>query len=475
MTKFKTFVRDELMLVLTLVGVALGVIFGMAIQAGTPSKMAVILLGFPGEILMRMLKMMVLPLIAGSMISGICQLRSSGSNSGEIAKTTLIYYGVTTITAVFLGIVLVNLIQPGVGHSFNAANDANSDDWRCVPVNITASGHGAKSEAHSTGDETVDALLGVMRKMFPSNVIKAAADMNILGVIVFAVGFGVCLSGLGDKGEPFMNGVEIFNDVIMTMVTAALWFAPIGVASLIAANLAGSCDPSGLMTALGLFIFNILLGLTLQSGLLLLLYWIMTKKNPITFTIGFTEALVTAFGTDSSSAALPVTLRCAEENNGCSKDVCMFVAPLGATVNMNGTALYEASTVIFLAQVNGVELGFSGTLVVAFTATLAAVGAATIPSAGLVTMIMVLEAVDMEEYIGDIAFILAIDWFLDRFRTMVNVLGDGIGCGIVDHFYQQAKANERMDAGQMATRGRAQSCVSVDGDSDDEKLEHSGL
>jgi len=194
---------------------------------------------------------------------------------------------------------------------------------------------------------------------------------------------------------------------------------------------------------------------------------------------------------------------------------------------MNGTALYEASTVIFLAQVslpaltwcnaalscgadqvNGVELGFSGTLVVAFTATLAAVGAATIPSAGLVTMIMVLwqiiihanysvsmqvlEAVDMEEYIGDIAFILAIDWFLDRFRTMVNVLGDGIGydvvccslmvlttgvysCGIVDHFYQQAKANERMDAGQMATRGRAQSCVSVDGDSDDEKLEHSGL
>lgn len=120
----------------------------------------------------------------------------------------------------------------GVGHSFNAANDANSDDWRCVPVNITASGHGGKSEEHSTGDETVDALLGVLRKMFPNNVIKAAVDMNILGVIVFAVGFGVCLSGLGDKGEPFMNGIEIFNDVIMTMVTAALWFAPIGNKSL---------------------------------------------------------------------------------------------------------------------------------------------------------------------------------------------------------------------------------------------------
>jgi Na+/H+-dicarboxylate symporter len=165
-------------------------------------------------------------------------------------------------------------------------------------VNITAEGHGAKAEENSTGDETVDALLGVLRKMFPSNVIKAAVDMNILGVIVFAVGFGVCLSGTGAKGEPFMNGVEIFNEVIMQMVTAALWFAPIGVASLIAANLAGSCDPSGLMSALGLFIFNILLGLSLQSGVLLLLYWIMTKKNPVKFTKGFTEALVTAFGTE---------------------------------------------------------------------------------------------------------------------------------------------------------------------------------
>eukprot|EP00656_Telonema_subtile_P026048 TRINITY_DN28042_c0_g1_i2.p1 TRINITY_DN28042_c0_g1~~TRINITY_DN28042_c0_g1_i2.p1 ORF type:complete len:421 (+),score=110.84 TRINITY_DN28042_c0_g1_i2:209-1471(+) len=398
------FVRKELLLVLTLVGVVFGLLVGIAVNAGSPTRTTVILLGFPGEILMRLLKMLVLPLIAGSMVSGICQLRTSGSNGAQIAKTTLVYYGVTTVIAVVLGILLVNVIQPGVGHSFDSAS-TNSSDWRCQPLNVTA----AKKESieAETGDETVDALLGVVRKMVPSNVVKAAVNMNILGVICFAVGFGVMLSGMGEKADGLIGGIEAFNEVIMKMVTAALWLAPPGVASLIAGNLAGSCNPSGLVAALGLFIFNIILGLSLQSFGLALMYFMMTRKNPVRFIKGCSEALVTAFGTDSSSAALPVTLRCCEKL-GCSKDVCLFVAPLGATVNMNGTALYEATTVIFLAQVNGVSLGISGTIVVAFTATLAAVGAATIPSAGLVTMIMVLEAVDMEEYVSDIAYILSL-------------------------------------------------------------------
>ena len=177
------------------------------------------------------------------MIGGICQLRQSGSDSGKIAKTTLIYYGclilscstgfsaifcvgVTTISAVILGIILVNLIQPGVGHSFNAS-DANSDDWRCTPVNVTATRK--KAVEAETGDETVDALLGVLRKMFPKNILKAAVDMNILGVICFAVGFGVMLSGMGERADSMIDAIEVFNHVIMKMVTAALWFAPVGI------------------------------------------------------------------------------------------------------------------------------------------------------------------------------------------------------------------------------------------------------
>jgi len=184
------------------------------------------------------------------------------------------------------------------------------------------------------------------------------------------------------------------------MVNAVLWISPIGIGSLIAAKIAGSCDPMAMVGALGLFIFNILLGLSIQSFVVLpLIYFGTTGKNPLIFLKNSLEALITAFGTDSSTATLPVTMKCQVEKNNLSPDIVKFVAPLGATVNMNGTALYEASTVIFLAQVNGHYLSMADTIIIAFTATLAAVGAAAIPSAGLVTMVMVLQAVGMDAYI----------------------------------------------------------------------------
>jgi len=381
---------------------------------------------------MRLLQMMVLPLIAGSMISGVCSLSASGAQSGKLARMTLAYYAGTTVIAVVLGIILVNVVQPGVGHGFDSGGSLNSTDWRCA-------GHKGEVEKHIPNRPadytTADSLLDVLRSMFPPNIVKAAADMNILGVITFSLFFGSVLSGLGTQGETMMSLVDVFNEIIMRMVNAVLWISPVGIASLIASKIAGSCDPAAMVSSLGLFIFNILFGLTIHAAVVLpLCYFIATRKNPLKYISNFIEAFVTAFGTDSSTATLPVTMKCAIEKAKLDEDIVRFVAPLGATVNMNGTALYEASTVIFLAQVNNHPLDMADTFVIAFTATLAAVGAAAIPSAGLVTMVMVLQAVGMEEYIKDIAFVLAIDWFLDRFRTVVNVMGDSFGCGVVAHF-----------------------------------------
>mmetsp|Transcript_14187 Transcript_14187/g.34687 ORF Transcript_14187/g.34687 Transcript_14187/m.34687 type:complete len:307 (-) Transcript_14187:2011-2931(-) len=270
--------------------------------------------------------------------------------------------------------------------------------------------------------------------MFPPNIVKAAVDMNVLGIITFSLFFGAMLSSLGTQAQPMIQLVHIFNEVIMKMVMAILWLAPFGIACLISSQIAASSNLGAILQALAKYVATVCLCLGIHGGMILPgIFWAVTKKNPWTYMRGMTQALATAFGTDSSSATLPVTMLCCERNNGVSPLISKFVLPLAATVNMNGTALYEALTVIFIAQLHGIEMGVGQLLVVAFTSTLAAVGAAAIPSAGLVTMVMVLQSVNLDEYVADLSIIFTIDWALDRLRTTVNVLGDAYGAGIVQH------------------------------------------
>eukprot|EP01024_Parvocaulis_polyphysoides_P036165 TRINITY_DN3217_c0_g2_i4.p6 TRINITY_DN3217_c0_g2~~TRINITY_DN3217_c0_g2_i4.p6 ORF type:complete len:262 (-),score=32.45 TRINITY_DN3217_c0_g2_i4:2298-3083(-) len=243
--------------------------------------------------------------------------------------------------------------------------------------------------------------------------------------------FGAALSGV-PQAEPFIVVLKIFSDAIFKMVEWVIFISPIGIFSLILKTILEACSVSGTLEALGLFIVTVVLSLAWFAFLVLpLIYWLFTRKNPIKLVTAFSQALVTGFGTDSSAATLPVIMECAEKF-GLDKNIVDFVLPLGTTINMSGTALYEAVAVLFIAQANGVDLSFGQIIVVALTATLAAMGAAAIPSAGLVTMIMVLVSVGLDEYVNDIAVIFAIDWFLDRCRTTVNLLGDGICCAIVD-------------------------------------------
>ncbi|KAL0019833.1 hypothetical protein WJX79_000345 [Trebouxia sp. C0005] len=345
-------VMHEPLLSATILGVLLGILLGSLIRLARPSRQAIDLIGFPGEIMLRLLKMLVLPLVAGSMIAGVCSLRGSTSSMAKVARWTLMYYAATTLIAVVLGIVLVNVLNPGRGSPLNG--DGVSD---CA-VDQAAAPSAADIPA-AVQRTPLEALLDVARNMFPDNVAAAAVNMNILGVITFSLFFGLCLSTVGDAAEPMIKLVDVFNVVISKMVTAVLWTSPLGIASLIAASICRACNLASTLAALGLWVVTVLLGLLLQGGLLLpAALWACTRQSPWATIKGFSQAIVLGFGTSSSSAALPVSMQCAEQL-GCDDSIIKFVLPLGSTVNMNGTALYEATTVIFIAQAHNVQLGLA--------------------------------------------------------------------------------------------------------------------
>eukprot|EP01026_Neomeris_dumetosa_P003227 TRINITY_DN10874_c0_g1_i1.p1 TRINITY_DN10874_c0_g1~~TRINITY_DN10874_c0_g1_i1.p1 ORF type:complete len:514 (+),score=51.09 TRINITY_DN10874_c0_g1_i1:107-1543(+) len=417
--------RREPLLWFTILGVVMGVVFGLPLREAQPSSTVIRVLGLAGDIMINLLKMLVLPLVATSMILGVCSLRSSQSSAmmSVVAKFTIITYLINMLTAVVLGLLVVLIVRPGRDRPFeNEADNPSGCSER----------HSEDIETHKSKTEgAVDSLVDTVLSFFPSNIVTAAVDLNILGIISFSLMFGTALSSL-PHSESFIEGLTIFSKAITKMLEWVIWVSPIGIFSLILKNILEACSVSGTLEALGLFIVTVLLGLSLFAfGALPLFYFFITQKNPLKLAAAFSQAMVTGFGTDSSAATLPVIMECAEKF-GIDKNIIDFVLPLGTTINMSGTALYEAVAVLFIAQANGEDLSFANIIVVALTATLAAMGAAAIPSAGLVTMIMVLTAVGLEQYASNIAVILAVDWFLDRCRTTVNLLGDGTCCAIIN-------------------------------------------
>ncbi|XP_022242936.1 excitatory amino acid transporter 2-like isoform X2 [Limulus polyphemus] len=422
------------------------------------------LVSFPGDILMRMLKMLILPLIISSMISGLAQL--DPMSSGRMGSRALCYYFTTTMLAAMLGIILVIAIHPG-DPSIKKEIETDSEDKNVY---------------------TLDAFLDLIRNMFPENLLQACFQQvettyrkakakpsfvrpdvnvtnmtvvenitqsfqerelaykdgtNVLGLIIFCIAFGVICGQLGEEGEIMVNFFVILNDIIMRIVVLVMWYSPFGIMSLIIGKIMDIKDLAQTAQQLGLYMLTVITGLVIHAGLTLpLLFFVITKKNPLTFMKGMLQAWITALGTASSAATLPITFRCLEENNHIDKRVTRFVLPVGATVNMDGTALYEAVAAIFIAQMNGIELAAGQVIAVSLTATAASIGAASVPSAGLVTMLLVLSAVGLPT--KDITMIVAVDWLLDRLRTSINVLGDAFGAGIVDHL---SKAElEKIDA-----------------------------
>lgn len=384
-----------------------------------------------GEIFLRLLKMVVVPLVVTSVMCGIFGM-GDVRKLGKPGAYTLIYFLLTAFTAVLIGIVLVNVIKPGVG-AFDAAA---LDSIRHAPETTSF------MQRTGSGEKDIFTILNnLLLMLFTDNLFKSAVNMQLLPLIFFSMVFAGLLTTMGKKVELLRDFVSQANEALMAFILLLMKVAPIGIFCLVAARFGQAQADGTFLTVLkqtGWYSFTVVAGLAIHAIIVLpVVYWLFTKKNPYVFIYDMSQALLTAFSTASSTATLPVSIESAQVNAGVSKESTDFVLPLGATINMDGTALYEAAAAIFIAQSIGLELDLMQQMLVAITATLAAIGAAGIPEAGLVTMIIVLNAVGLPvEFIG---LILSVDWLLDRFRTVVNVFGDCVGAAVVEKSILEAK------------------------------------
>ncbi len=487
------------------IGILAGIIFGFLLPSISVD------ISFIGNLFVEALKMIIAPLILSSIfvgISGLGDIRKLGS----IGKQTIIYFTVTTALAVLLGIIMVNIINPGKGqkiliekkhvdYAIEKLNDNNmninqfagnnnkihdkiiqitiqnnithhneknyTDELRQLLIDSgikknTAQTQSVKmieyikilriiSKLNARGLEITnqevkktisaiqtktslgDAILDLLSKLL-MNPFQSLSEGNALGIIFFALLMGGIATMIGEPGKYVIQFMDGFNNIMFKLVDWVIKLAPYGVfsltASLIGKNAGDPQKLSLLAENVGSYMLTIIIGILIHGTIILpALLYIFGKMNPIKFFMGMRSALLTAFTTCTSSGTLPLTFKATQDNLGVSKQVSDFVLPLGATVNMDGTALYEAAAVIFIANFLGIDLTITDQIIIFITATTAAIGAAAIPSAGLITMTIVLSAVGLPT--SGIAIIMAVDRFLDMFRTAVNVQGDAIGSVIV--------------------------------------------
>jgi proton glutamate symport protein len=361
-----------------------------------------------GTLFLNALRMIIVPLITSSIIVGVAGI-GSGGNLGALGGKTLLFYAATTLAAILIGLFVINTIQPGLIDG-QPAKEA---------LSLTAS---VDEVAAQVGDKGAGDVAEIFVRMIPTNIVRAAADGEMLGLIFFAILFGYFMTHLShDFAEPlfkFWNG--IFH-VMMKMTEFIMKFAPIGVFGLVGAVIADA----GLRATgpLALFAVAVLIALGLHAfGTLLLLLRFVGRVKPLKTLAGASQAMLTAFSTASSSATLPITMESVEENIGVSNKVSAFVLPLGATVNMNGTALYECAAALFLAQAYGLELTFGVQFTIVAIALMTSIGVAGVPSASLVAIAIILAAINIP--LEAIGVLMVFDRILDMVRTSINVWGD---------------------------------------------------
>ena len=410
MTKLK--LHWQILIALVLAGIIGSLVSETTSFVGVPLVSA---FDFVGTLFINALKMLIVPLIASSIVVGVAGIGSS-SNLGRLGGKTVLFYATTTLLAILVGLVLVNLVQPGLVDG-QPARDLLALDADVSDVQARVGGKGA-------GD-----VVEIFLRMVPPNIIAAAAQGEMLGLIFFSILFGYFMTRLEhESAEPLFRFWDGLLQVMMRMTEWVMAFAPIGVFGLVANTIVrtgfGAAGPLAVFagTVLGALAFHALVTLPIMIK-------ILTKISPLWLYKAVSPALLTAFSTASSSATLPVTMDCLEKNVGASNKISSFVLPLGATVNMNGTALYECVAAMFLAQAYGLELSFGMQFSVVLIALVTSIGVAGIPSASLVAIAIILGAIGLP--VEAIGVLFVFDRILDMCRTSVNVLGDATCATIV--------------------------------------------
>lgn len=359
-----------------------------------------------GDIFLRALKMIIIPLILSSLISGVSNI-GSGGNLGRLGLKTMAYYIMTSVLAILTGLLLVNIIKPGVD----------------IEINL-----------HQDVEGLVDKQRGfkeLMIEIVPDNIFRALSDANMLSIIFFAILFGFFIMKVDEKPKRFL--IDMFNsifDVMMKIVLFIIKFTPLGIFGIVTKVVADQDDLLNLISSMSIYMGTVVAALAIHALITLpLLTRFLGKARPFAHFKNMSTPLLTAFSTSSSGATLPLTINAVEKKSGVSNKISSFTLPLGATINMDGTALYECVAAMFIAQAYGVEMNMMNQIIIVGTALLASIGAAAIPMAGLVMITVILSAVGLP--LEGVGLILAVDRILDMFRTTVNVWSDSCGAVII--------------------------------------------
>ncbi|XP_047347423.1 excitatory amino acid transporter 3-like [Vespa velutina] len=425
------------LIIATFLGVSGGVIFGLVLKYCTPqpwSQRKIMYIKFPGEIFMSLTNSIILPLVVSSVVSATCNL----SKSGPIGLMALCYYSVTTSIGIILSVILTQSIRPG-----KLLNNEN-----------------LTSDLASKHFMTIDTLLDLLRNLISDNLIKACfmqyqtvlkepenttkvpinewaithqdiPGTDVIGLVFFSLLLGLAAGKLGEKNRPLLNVIDSFSQVMMNIMNWIIMIAPIGTFFLIPGRILEMTDFSLIFKQLGAYILTVFIGLILQGFLILpILYFLLTRRSPYKIIMKLGPAFATAFGTSSSTATVPVTIKCLQEL-GIDPKVLRFVVPIGATINMDGIALYETVGAIFIIQMRGLNFSLFKIIAISITCTISCIGAAGLPSGGYMMLIMVLNSIGVP--VDDIALIIAIDCFVDRFRTTINIISDAFASGIISY------------------------------------------
>ncbi|CAD6219242.1 GSCOCG00004875001-RA-CDS [Cotesia congregata] len=468
--------NENRLTILTLTGVMCGVIIGVILKNYSNrqwSERDIMYFQFPGEIFLRIINCLVLPLIISSVVSASCYL----SKSGSIGLKAFYYYCTTTSLGIILAVTLVQTIKPGEFY---------------VNRNTTVSNHIKKSV-------TADAFLDLLRNLFTDNLIKASLSQyqtqitsplnstndeninsweihhrdndgtNVLGIVGFCLVLGIAIGHLEEKGKPLNDFFKSLSDTVMLMMDWVIidflsvdtkifkiqvsnyynkfqnlyMIVPAAVLFLIPGKILEAENITLMISNLGLYVLVVFAGLFIHSLIVLpLLYFICTRKSPYSLLLKTGPAIITALGTSSSTATVPMTIKCLNRI-GVNPKVSQFIAPIGATINMDGIALYETIGALFIIQQRGLDFSLMQIISIAITCTVSCIGAAGLPSGGYVMLIVVLESIGIPA--EDVTLIITIDCFIDRIRTTVNIVADVLGAGIIDHFTDKNDLEEELE------------------------------
>lgn len=407
------------------IGMVLGIIFGFIMtQVDGGGKFVTDWIKPLGTIFIKLLKLIAIPLILASLIKGISDLKDISKFKNIGVRTIILYMG-TTVIAIILGLVLVNLMQPGSGIS---------EETITKLTETYASDSGVTSKLEEASRQKSAGPLKFIEDMVPDNAVAAMGNNSLmLQVIFFTIFMGISMLLIGEKrSRPLKDFFDSLNDVVLKMVDLIMLIAPLAVFALLANVVVSSGDPE-LLVALLKYAGVVVLGLCLMLVFYGILVSFVVKKNPFWFMKQLSPAQLLAFSTSSSAAALPVTMERVEEHIGVDKEVSSFVLPVGATINMDGTSLYQGVAAVFIAQALAFDLPLSGQLTIILTALLASIGTAAVPGAGMVMLVIVLESVGFpaDKLAIGLALIFAVDRPLDMFRTVINITGDATVAMIV--------------------------------------------